>query len=29
LEHIERVFIEEEMQQSYINYAMSVIRGRG
>jgi DNA gyrase subunit A len=28
MEHIERVFIEEEMQQSYINYAMSVIRGR-
>ncbi len=28
MEHIERAFIEEEMQQSYINYAMSVIRGR-
>jgi len=28
MEQIERVFIEEEMQQSYINYAMSVIRGR-
>ncbi len=25
---IERTFIEEEMEQSYINYAMSVIRGR-
>ena len=25
---IERAFIEEEMEQSYINYAMSVIRGR-
>jgi DNA gyrase subunit A len=28
MERIEPVFIEEEMQQSYINYAMSVIRGR-
>ncbi len=28
MEQIERAFIEEEMQQSYINYAMSVIRGR-
>ncbi|MEW5827156.1 MAG: DNA gyrase subunit A [Candidatus Bipolaricaulota bacterium] len=28
MERIERVFIEEEMEQSYINYAMSVIRGR-
>ena len=28
MEQIERTFIEEEMQQSYINYAMSVIRGR-
>ncbi len=28
MEQIERSFIEEEMQQSYINYAMSVIRGR-
>jgi len=28
LERIERTFIEEEMEQSYINYAMSVIRGR-
>src|SRR5512137_2477961 len=27
-DRLERVFIEEEMQQSYINYAMSVIRGR-
>jgi DNA gyrase subunit A len=27
-ERIERTFIEEEMEQSYINYAMSVIRGR-
>ncbi|MDD4903845.1 MAG: DNA gyrase subunit A [Candidatus Bipolaricaulis sp.] len=27
-DQIERAFIEEEMQQSYINYAMSVIRGR-
>jgi len=28
MERIERTFIEEEMEQSYINYAMSVIRGR-
>jgi DNA gyrase subunit A len=28
MEKIERTFIEEEMEQSYINYAMSVIRGR-
>jgi DNA gyrase subunit A len=28
MEQIERTFIEEEMEQSYINYAMSVIRGR-
>jgi len=28
VERIERTFIEEEMEQSYINYAMSVIRGR-
>jgi len=28
MERIERAFIEEEMEQSYINYAMSVIRGR-
>ncbi|MCD5415799.1 DNA gyrase subunit A [Candidatus Bipolaricaulota bacterium] len=28
MERIERTFIEDEMQQSYINYAMSVIRGR-
>jgi DNA gyrase subunit A len=28
MERIERRFIEEEMEQSYINYAMSVIRGR-
>ncbi len=28
MEQVERAFIEEEMQQSYINYAMSVIRGR-
>ena len=28
MERIEAAFIEEEMEQSYINYAMSVIRGR-
>jgi DNA gyrase subunit A len=28
MEKIERTYIEEEMEQSYINYAMSVIRGR-
>ncbi len=28
MERIERTFIEDEMEQSYINYAMSVIRGR-
>jgi len=28
MERIERTFIEEEMQESYMNYAMSVIRGR-
>ena len=28
MERIEPTFIEEEMEQSYINYAMSVIRGR-
>ena len=28
MERIERAFIEEEMEQSYINYAMSVIRSR-
>jgi len=28
MERIERAFIEDEMEQSYINYAMSVIRGR-
>lgn len=28
MDRIERTFIEEEMEQSYINYAMSVIRGR-
>jgi DNA gyrase subunit A len=28
VERIERTFIEQEMEQSYINYAMSVIRGR-
>jgi len=28
MERIERTFIEQEMEQSYINYAMSVIRGR-
>ena len=28
MERIEHTFIEEEMEQSYINYAMSVIRGR-
>jgi len=28
VERIEQAFIEEEMEQSYINYAMSVIRGR-
>ena len=28
MERVERTFIEEEMEQSYINYAMSVIRGR-
>ena len=28
MERIETTFIEEEMEQSYINYAMSVIRGR-
>ena len=28
MERIERTFIEEEIEQSYINYAMSVIRGR-
>jgi len=28
MERIEATFIEEEMEQSYINYAMSVIRGR-
>jgi len=28
MERIETAFIEEEMEQSYINYAMSVIRGR-
>ena len=28
MERIEQAFIEEEMEQSYINYAMSVIRGR-
>lgn len=27
-ERIERTYIEQEMEQSYINYAMSVIRGR-
>jgi len=28
MERIEHTFIEDEMEQSYINYAMSVIRGR-
>jgi len=28
MERIEQTFIEDEMEQSYINYAMSVIRGR-
>jgi DNA gyrase subunit A len=28
MERIENTFIEDEMEQSYINYAMSVIRGR-
>jgi len=28
VERIEQAFIEDEMEQSYINYAMSVIRGR-
>lgn len=28
MERIERTFIEEEMEKSYMNYAMSVIRGR-
>lgn len=28
MERIEPAFIEEELEQSYINYAMSVIRGR-
>lgn len=28
MERIERIFIEEEMEKSYMNYAMSVIRGR-
>ncbi len=28
MDRIERTFIEDEMEQSYINYAMSVIRGR-
>jgi DNA gyrase subunit A len=27
-ERIERTYIEDEMRESYINYAMSVIRGR-